>query len=112
MFYLACTRFNNSTYTDNINYRNHNNEDVIYGTPLPIRNIYPAGSLLVVAEMNNETNKIEGIGLIKNSLVYDKRNKIYENTPSKLSFVFFFLSFISQEEWHIFGSGRSTPAPS
>ena len=80
MFYLACTRFNNSTYTDNINYRNHNNEDVIYGTPLPIRNIYPAGSLLFVAEMNNETNKIEGIGLIKNLLAVDKRHKIYENT--------------------------------
>jgi len=79
MFYLACTRFNDSTYTDNMNYRNNNNEDVIYGTPLPIRNIYPAGSLLFIAEMNNERNRIEGIGLIKNLLVVDKRHKIYEN---------------------------------
>jgi hypothetical protein len=29
--------------------------------------------------MNNETNKIEGIGLIKNVLVHDKRHKIYDN---------------------------------
>ena len=28
MFYLACTRFNDSTYKDNIDYRNNNNEDV------------------------------------------------------------------------------------
>jgi hypothetical protein len=80
MFYLACTRFNDSTYKDNIDYRNNNNEDVIYGAPLQIRNIYPAGSLLFVAEMNNERNRIEGIGLIKNLLVFDKRHKIYENT--------------------------------
>ena len=29
--------------------------------------------------MNNERNRIEGIGLIKNLLVVDKRHKIYEN---------------------------------
>ena len=79
MFYLACTRFNSITYKDNIDYRNNNNECVIYGAPLPIRNIYQAGSLLFVAEMNNEKNKIEGIGLIKNLLAVDKRHKIYEN---------------------------------
>ena len=29
--------------------------------------------------MNNDKNKIEGVGLIKNQLVLDKRHKIYEN---------------------------------
>jgi endonuclease V-like protein UPF0215 family len=29
--------------------------------------------------MNNETNKIEGIGLIRNHLAHDKRHKIYNN---------------------------------
>jgi hypothetical protein len=29
--------------------------------------------------MNNETNKIEGIGLIRNNLAYDKTYKIYQN---------------------------------
>jgi len=79
MFYIACTRFNKLTYKENLDYRNKNKEDVIYGAALKIRNIYSAGSLIFVAEMNNETNKIEGIGLIKNSLVSDKRHKIYEN---------------------------------
>jgi hypothetical protein len=79
MFYLACTRFNNATYKENIDYRMKYNESVIYGPAYKIRDIYPPGSLIFVAEMNNETNKIQGIGLIKNSLVSDKRHKVYEN---------------------------------
>jgi hypothetical protein len=79
MFHIACTRFNNSTYKENIDYRVKNKEEVIYGAALKIRDIYTSGCLLFVAEMNNEKNKIEGIGLIKNLLVSDKRHKIYEN---------------------------------
>ena len=79
MFYLACTRFNNDTYAENTNYRNKHNEIAIYGTTLKIRNIYNVGTLIFIVEMNNEQNKIEGIGLIKNLLVCDKRYKIYDN---------------------------------
>lgn len=79
MFYLACTRFNETTYTENINYKKKNNEKVIYGAPLKIRKIYPLESLIFIAEMNNPQNKIEGIGLIKNLLVHDKRHYIHEN---------------------------------
>jgi hypothetical protein len=79
MFYLACTRFNNTTYNENITYRNNNNEKAIYGSTLKIRETYPTGCLIFIAEMNNETNKIEGIGLIKNLLVHDKRHYIHEN---------------------------------
>jgi hypothetical protein len=79
MFYIACNRFNNATYKENMEYRMKHNENVIYGPSYKIRDIYPLGSLIFVAEMNNETNKIMGIGLIKNSLVSDKRHKVYEN---------------------------------
>ena len=79
MFYIACNRFNNATYKENMEYRMKHNENVIYGPSYKIRDIYPVGSLIFVAEMNNETNKIMGIGLIKNSLVSDKRHKVYEN---------------------------------
>jgi len=79
MFYLACTRFNNITYYKNIHYRNKYNENVIYGSTLKIRDIYHVGSLIFIAEMNNDTNKIEGIGLIANQLVHNKRHKIYDN---------------------------------
>lgn len=79
MFYLACTRFNNKTYSENISYRQKCGEPVIYGSTLKIRDCYPIGCLIFIVEMNNDKNKIEGIGLIKNLLVCDKRHKIYDN---------------------------------
>jgi hypothetical protein len=79
MFYLACTRFNNNTYNENICYRYKYNEKVIYGSILKIREIYPKETLIFIAEMNNNDNKIEGIGLIKNILVYDRKHKIHDN---------------------------------
>ena len=79
MFHIACTRFNNTTYDENMRYRREHCETVIYGSTLKIRDIYSQGSQLFVAEMNNQTNQIEGIGLIKNCLIYDKRHNIYDN---------------------------------
>ena len=79
MYHIACTRFTDETWEENINYRNKNDEKVIYGSSVKIREIYNKGSLLFVAEMNNNQNKIEGIGLIRNLLV-DDRHKIYKNS--------------------------------
>jgi hypothetical protein len=78
MNYIGCTRFTNETYQENTTYKNKNGEIVIYGLALKIREIYPNGSKMYIAEMNNSTNKIEGIGLIVNQLV-PKRHKIYED---------------------------------
>ena len=80
MFYLACISFNNKTYDENICYRNKYNKKVVYGSMLKIRKIYPKESLIFIAEMNNTENKIEGIGLIKNVLLYNRKDKIHENT--------------------------------
>jgi hypothetical protein len=80
MFYLACISFNNITYNENICYRNKCNKKVIYGSMLKIREIYPKESLIFIAEMNNNENKIEGIGLIKNVLVYNRTHKIHDNS--------------------------------
>jgi len=79
MFHVACTRFNNKTYQENMDYRAKSGDSVIYGSAFKIRELYSPSSLIFVAEMNNDTNKIEGIGLIKNNLVHEKRHKIYEN---------------------------------
>jgi hypothetical protein len=79
MFYLACTRFNNQTYQENKEYRIKCNEVVIYGSSFKIRDTYSIGASMFVFEMNNETNHIEGIGLITNRLVVDKYHKIYDN---------------------------------
>ena len=80
MFYIATTRFNNDTWKENCEYKNKQGlEGVIYGTNIRIRCSHSLGSLFFVIEMNNQTNKIEGIGLIRNQLVLDKRYNIYLN---------------------------------
>ena len=80
MFYLACTRFNNETLEENLEYKALIGlNGVIYGTSIQINKKYPLGSLLIVIEMNNELNKIVGLGLIKNKVYVDKKYKIYRN---------------------------------
>ena len=79
MFQIACTRFNTQTYKENREYRTKYNEPSIYGVSFKIRSIYSPGTLLFVAEMNNETIEIEGIGLIRNTIVTDKVYKMYQN---------------------------------
>lgn len=60
-------------------YRLKHGEPVLYGPSFKICEKYPINALIFVIEMNNDKNKIEGIGLIKNMLVLHKRYKIYEN---------------------------------
>jgi phage pi2 protein 07 len=79
MFYIATTRFNNETYEANKSYRKTNSMPVIYGTSIKIQDKYVLGSLMFVIEMNNEQNRIEGIGLIRNTIITDKRHIIYSN---------------------------------
>lgn len=62
-----------------MDYRLKHGEPVLYGPSFKICEKYPINALIFVIEMNNEKNKIEGIGLIKNMLVLHKRYKIYEN---------------------------------
>ena len=80
MFYIASTRFNNETYQANRHYRTKNDMPVIYGTNIKVQSKYDPGSILFVIEMNNDENRIEGIGLIRNTLLLDKKHNIYDNS--------------------------------
>ena len=80
MFYLASTRFKTQTWVENITYKDkHNILGVIYGVPIEIYNKYPLNSIIFVIEMNNDTNEIIGIGLIRNKIVTDKKYYIYNS---------------------------------
>lgn len=80
MFTLVSTRFNNETFQENVNYRERKRITCIYCSPQPMSPKIELESLVLVVEMNNSTNQIEGIGLIKNQHeskvynVYDTRN--------------------------------------
>lgn len=78
MFTLASTRFNNSTLEENEKYRTKTNNACIYCSPQRMSPKIKTDSLVFVVEMNNELNQIEGIGLIKNTVKFDKYLKVYE----------------------------------
>jgi hypothetical protein len=80
MFHIASTRFNNNTFAQNMAYRLKSGEPVLYGTGFQIHSKYPPGIILFVVEMNNDENRIEGIGLISNNIVFDKKHRIYDDS--------------------------------
>jgi hypothetical protein len=74
---LVSTRFNETTWAENRSYRiKHTDIACIYGSPKPLPDKILLNSLLLVVEMNNTTNQVEGIGLIRN---FSKLNRpIYQ----------------------------------
>ena len=75
---LASARFNQKTYREREEFMRRNNIECIYGTQLKIKPKVALKQLLLVVEMNNETNKIMGIGLIRN-MICDAQD-IYEDS--------------------------------
>ena len=78
MIILASTRFNDDTWNENVDYRfKHKMEGCIYGVPQEITKKIDHHGILLVVEMNNTKNRIEGIGLIQNKIQLDKYFRIY-----------------------------------
>lgn len=76
---IATTRFNNDTWEQNLTWRRQNEWDgCIYGTPMEMKEDIYKGSLVIILEMNNDVNKIMGLGVVKNSIATDKYYKIYK----------------------------------
>jgi len=79
MFSIVSTRFNNETWQQNVNFRReYKYTGCIYGVPQPMSNKIEQNSPVFVVEMNNATNKVEGIGLLKNTIYLDKYYKLYD----------------------------------
>lgn len=78
---ICVTRFDNKTFKENLDFRNNNNIKCIYGSPVKITDLIFPNDDVIVLEMNNTTNSLEGIGIIKNKLFLQekKRYKIYSD---------------------------------
>ena len=77
---LLTTRFNDQTWSENCNYREKcKMNGCIYGSATKIKETIPLNSIVIVVEMNNSKNKIEGISLIRNFNHFDKYYKIYQD---------------------------------
>ena len=81
MIYTICsTRFTNETWQENVNWREMNNyEGCIYNSPIRIKESVPHMIVIFMVEMNNDLNKIMGIGMVKNYVHADKYYKIYKD---------------------------------
>ena len=78
MYVIATTRFNQHTFNENEQWRTKNNwSGAIYNSPLRTK-ISPE-KFVFILEMNNDKNKIEGIGLVKAHVCYDNYYKIYSD---------------------------------
>ena len=65
---IVTTRFNETTWEENKEYREQHHYECIYSVPKKNTEEIEDNGVLFVIEMNNSTNKIEGIGLIRNKV--------------------------------------------
>ena len=79
-FWIGTTRFTNYTYKENQDWRERFKwKGCIYGLNKKMPLTVPHLGLVFVLEMNNDQNKIMGIGLIRKRLCSDKYYKIYSD---------------------------------
>jgi len=77
--HIMTSRFNSETWAENEEYRSsHGNIGCIYCSPDPIANVIPTDTIMFVLEMNNDTNKIMGIGMVRNRPIVSKIS-VYSN---------------------------------
>ena len=85
-YYIGTVRFSNETFQENKKWREENDWDgCIYGSPTPIAQSpywrkVGMGAKIFILEMNNDEDRIEGIGLIKNFIRYDLSISIYNDS--------------------------------
>ena len=77
---MVTTRFNIETWEENSKYRERYKEIAcIYGPSRKMSEKIELNSLVFVLEMNNSLNRIEGIGLIRNRVQFDKKYCVYNH---------------------------------
>lgn len=95
MFTIVSTRFNNETIRQNRAYIESNGlGGCIYPVPQRLSPHIHINSLVFVVEMNNTTNMVEGVGLIRNAVKTDKYYKVYEDLN--------FNRYVYQGKYHMY----------
>ena len=79
-FYIGTIRFTSEPFKENKKWREKNNwKGCIYGTSVPIAEHIEIDEKIIIIEMNNSTNQIEGIGYIMNHSRYDCAINMYKD---------------------------------
>jgi hypothetical protein len=79
MFHILTGRYNKETWDEIVDYRIKKKFECIYGSPHEMSPKIYYNSPVFVIEMNNSTNMIEGIGLIKNKPMTDKIYRLHKD---------------------------------
>ena len=69
--YLVTNRFSNHSYKEMQKFCESNNKygiKCVYGCPIAVSHVVVPDSILIVLEMNNDENRIMGVGLVRNTL--------------------------------------------
>jgi hypothetical protein len=76
---LMTSRFNDETLAENKMFRNRNPKiGCIYCAPQMISKKVPLESVMFILEMNNDKNRIEGIGMVRNH-PHANKHTVYNN---------------------------------
>jgi hypothetical protein len=87
-FSLMTSRFSNKTWQENICYREkQQNIGCIYCSPEPITNAVPIDTIMFILEMNNDQNKIIGIGMVKNKPIVGKYHVYDEGNYNRYVYI-------------------------
>jgi len=88
MYEVVTSRFNNETLEKNYAYRVKKGFGCMYCTPLELSPKIEYNTPVFVIEMNNSTNKIEGIGFIKNKPETTKYYKVhYDSNTNRYTYI-------------------------
>lgn len=69
MVFICTTRFSSETLQQNCAWRRRHQkmDQCVYGSPIPMKHAIRENAWMIVLEMQNDANKIAGIGIVKNS---------------------------------------------
>jgi len=80
MLCVSTTRFTNDTWHEHESWvRKRNHRGCIYNSPMRVSPTVPVGAHMFVLEMNNDRNRIMGIGVMRNTLWNSKKLRIYQD---------------------------------
>ena len=86
--FLMTSRFNTETAEENKHFRNAGwKNGCVYCSPTKISETIPIQSILLVLEMNNDINKIIGIGLCINKAFVERYSVYKENNYNRYNYV-------------------------
>jgi hypothetical protein len=83
---LCVTRFNNKTWEELVIFQRSNDNYIVYNSPSRMKDEVRLNYNFILFEMNNETNKILGVSVVKNKPLFRKNTIYSDNNYNRFSF--------------------------